>query len=229
MRPLALLLVLAACAPADPAAPEAAAPEAAAPEAAAPEDAPSTPVAEAPTGPDTLSITTDAVALAARPTAPLRVDGACPFEGCTYGTWTTSAETTLYATPDAASATFTVPAGTALKADRGFVLLTALGAAVARRASNLYLADGTPLPVAEGDTLVVLDYSGEGSSRVWADGQLGYSEAGGDVGPPGEGPAFERLAEPASAWWAHVTTPDGRAGWLWMEETPDVTGADALG
>lgn len=200
----------------------------------APAEAPPSPsdVTEAPppAAPDTLRLATDTAALASRPTAPVRVDGACPFEGCVYGAWTTSAETTVYAAAgDTAQVAFTVPAGTALEASTGFVLLTRVGEAVALRASDLYLAGGETRAVAPGDTLVVLDYEGEGSHRVWFDGQIGFSEAGADLGPPGEGPAFRLADEPASQWWARVTAPDGRAGWLWMDRTPDVEGADALG
>lgn len=221
MRVLALLLALslAACGPADPAAPEADGP------------APSPSVSDIlePTSPDTLAITTDTADLATRPTAPVRVEGACPFEGCVYGTWTTSAGTTVYATADASSASFTVPAGTALEADRGFVLVTRLGEVVVDAASDLYLASGETVPLAPGDTLLVLDYEGEGSSRVWVDGRIGFSEAGGFQGPPGEEPALRQLSEATYEWWAHVTAPDGQSGWLWMDETPDVSGADALG
>src|SRR5687768_8100823 len=42
-------------------------------------------------------------ALAQRPVAPLRIEGACPFECCTYGDWTTTAETTVYKEPDPGS------------------------------------------------------------------------------------------------------------------------------
>lgn len=40
---------------------------------------------------------------------------------------------------------------------------------------------------------------------------------------PGGDAAF-----PASQWWARATAPDGTSGWLWMERTPTVRGADAL-
>lgn len=184
----------------------------------------------APATPDPLTITTDDRTLATRPTAPLRVEGACPFEGCTYGRWTTSAETAVYATAgDTTSLAFTVPAETVLDASGGFVLLTRLGESVALRPGELFLSFEETRPLAEGDTLVVLDYEGEGSYRVWFDGQIGFSGAGGGIGEvEGADLPFRQLVAPASQWWARVTLPDGRAGWLWMDRTPSVDGADVF-
>ncbi len=216
--PIALLLVLAACGPSEPAPAEPTAPGAT----AAAGDTP-------PSVADTVVLTTDDRVLSERPTAPVRVTGACPFEGCVYGTWTTSAETTVYATAgDSTSTAFTVPAGTTLEASEGFVLLTRLGETVVERPAELFLAPEETVPLAAGDTLLVLDYEGEGSHRVWYDGRIGFSEAGALPGPPGDGPMFRSVVAPVQQWWARVTTPDGRTGWLWMDRTPGVTGADAL-
>ena len=211
---LPVLLLLAACAseaerPAPPAPPTPGAPAEATASASAP---------------DTLVVSTETRALTARPTAPVRVDGACPFEGCQYGTWTTSAETTVYAAADTASAAFTVPAGTALEAPGGFVLVTRVGVSVATEPTELFLSFRASRPLAAGDTVLVLDYEGEGSYRVWHDGQVGFSSAGSaDAGGP-----FRQLVAPEQQWWARVAAPDGRAGWLWMDRTPNVDGADAL-
>lgn len=187
--------------------------------------------APAPTAPDTLTLADDARALAQRPTAPVRIEGACPFEGCTYGTWTTSAETTLYARPaDTTSARLTVPAETALTATSGFVLITRLGEAVATRPTEIYVSYEDARPVAAGDTLLVLDPEGEGSYRVWHAGTVGFSGVDASMGGAGgPEPTYRLAVEPAQQWWARVTTPDGRAGWLWMDRTPPVAGADALG
>ena len=227
---VALVLGLAACAP-DPAPPAAAPPAggggavADGPAAAPPVDTP------APPSPPGVTITAETRALAGRPVAPVRVVGACPFEGCQYGTWTTTAETTVYAAADTTSAAFAVPAGTALEAEGGFVLVTRVGVSVAVRPTDLPLAYAETTPLAAGDTVLVLDYEGEGSFRVWHGGRIGFSGAGAGVGaPPGGDPAdpYRRLVAPRQQWWARVAAPDGRAGWLWMDRTPGVRGADAL-
>lgn len=163
-----------------------------------------------------------------RPVAPLRIDGACPFECCTYGAWTTTAATTVYDAPDPAAATFEVSAGTRLEAATGYVLLTEIGLAVARDTVRMYTEDGVERRAVVGDTLFVLDNVGEGFRRVWRDGTVLQTDAVSGV-PEGSVPAAEVLVQPRQEWWARVRTAGGRAGWLWMDRTPRMDGADACG
>ena len=76
--------------------------------------------------------------LSRRPEAPLRIDGACPFECCTYGMWTTTEPTTVYERPEGSAVSWIVPAETRLEASSGFVLLTDIGVAVARDTVRIY-------------------------------------------------------------------------------------------
>ncbi len=170
--------------------------------------------------PDTLTMEAGGP-LARRPAAPLRIEEACPFECCTYGTWTTSEPTSVYRqTGDTAAVAFTVPAGTTLEAPTGHVLLTQIGAAVTRDTSRLYRDDGSFRTAAPGDTLLLLDYVGEGTHHTW------YADSVYQISLSAQ---LERLREPESQWWARVETADGRAGWLWMDRTPPVRGVDACG
>lgn len=106
-------------------------------------------------------------ALVQRPVAPLRVDGACPFECCTYGDWTATAETTVYEESDRQSATRTLPAGTRLEADSGFVVLTEIGVAIVRDTVRMCAEDGGERLATVGDTLFIPDHVGGGvPSRV---------------------------------------------------------------
>jgi hypothetical protein len=168
-------------------------------------------------------------ALAGRPTAPLRIDGACPFECCTYGEWTTTEETTLYEEPDSASSRWTVPAGTPLDAGSGFVILTEIGVAVAGDSVRLYTEDGDPRLATAGDTLFLLDDVGEGFRRVWHAGSVLQTDAVSGFVPEGDAPAAEVLTEPRREWWVRARAPDGRTGWLWMDRTARMEGADACG
>lgn len=162
-----------------------------------------------------------------RPAAPVPLPGACPFECCTYGAWTTSETTTVYARPDDSTSTaFTIPRGTVVDADTGHVTVSRLGQVVLSRPTTF--TDGTFRIDAEaGESILLLSGVGEGAYEVWIQGRrlvvdgvgLGVVLFHGRTMP--EGAAF-----PETAWWAHVTTPDGRAGWLWMDRTPTVIGAD---
>lgn len=166
-----------------------------------------------------------------RPTAPLRIAGACPFECCTYGTWTTTEPTLVYSqADDTTSSTFTVPAETTLEAVTGHVLLRHIGRALVRDSVYLYIDYDSFRTAEPGDTLFLLENVGEGARNVWYAGsvyQAGY-EAFNAMGPS-ETPPAEILQEGASEWWVNVRTPGGRAGWLWMDQTPTMRGADSCG
>ena len=164
-----------------------------------------------------------------RPLAPLRIEGACPFECCTYGTWTTTDATVVHEQPDPASASRNVPASTRLEAVSGFVILTEIGVAIAGDSVRMYTEDGDERLAAAGDTLLVLDNVGEGFRRVWHAGEVLQTDAVSGFVPEGGVPAAEVLAKPRQEWWARVRTPDGRTGWLWMDDTPRMEGADACG
>ncbi len=169
---------------------------------------------------DTATMAAEIGPLPVRPVAPIRVEGACPMECCQYGTWTTSAPTRLFASAgDSTTVAGTVDAGTALTVSTGHVLLTRLGQAVLREPAMLYRDFEDGVQAAAGDTLVVLYTVGEGAWRVWYRGEVleaDYSTL----------QAFGREAFSESQWWARATAPDGTSGWLWMERTPPVTGAD---
>ena len=102
-----------------------------------------------------------------------------------------------------------------------------MGVAVTGDSLRIYRDDGSSTLVARGDTLFVLEEIGEGFRRVWYAGALFQTDAASGVDvSPGE-PAAELLVEPEREWWASVRTADGRAGWVWMDRTPRMEGADA--
>ena len=141
------------------------------------------------------------------PAMPYVAEGACPFECCTYGRWTTTAGLPVYEQPlDPAGLAFQIAPGTAFEADSGNVYVTRPGLVVADSAFALY--EGPT--VAPGDTLYVLDDVGEGYVHAWYQGTI--YEVSGEFWNWGNAPDEYRaesspahLLRPAVArWWAHV-------------------------
>jgi hypothetical protein len=179
-------------------------------------------------------------AFALRPRAPF-VTAACPFECCTYGPWRFESAVALRAAPRrAARVVGTLPAGTGVRADSGHVRIDTLGVVLVRRgfrdpdSGDAYEA---------GDTVLVLDYLGEGFSHVWVRGrrrQLSLASVLSRYGPPAAADDTATLREvrpPVSEWWAHVTLPPRvakpgawpRRGWILMTAEVDVRGAYSCG
>lgn len=172
----------------------------------------------------------DELGEAERPVAPARIEGACPFECCRYGTWTMSDSTRVYADADSTSMVIaTIGPGTTLQAVTGHVKLSRIGAAVARDSVQLFLAHDEHVMVAPGDTVLLLDHIGEGMQRMWYKGVLYHGEMPELAQAPDGGKRLETLATPVLQWWAQVTLSDGTKGWLWMDHTPPVKGADGCG
>ena len=163
----------------------------------------------------------------AGPAVPYRVEGACPFECCMYGTWTAERSLNVYAAAsDTTALAFTIEPGTAFRADTGYVAVTQTGLVVTSRPLEVYRSFESTRSVGAGDTLYLLDYIGEGFYEAWYADSVYQIEAA----MPGD-PAYRTLREPEQTWWAHAVLADGRAGWLWMEENENgaISGYDGCG
>ena len=147
--------------------------------------------------------------------------GACPFECCTYGDWTARAPYHVYAAErDTGEPLFTIPAGTTFHADSGNVHIT--GSALVAVADSV--RDGDYWAFGAGDTLLVLDYIGEGHYNVWHDGEVRDVE--GFWGAERMPLVAELLGQYEAQWWVHVTLTDGRTGWLRNDPPRQIDGAD---
>jgi hypothetical protein len=176
-----------------------------------------------------------------RPTAPY-VTAACPFECCNYGEWRFETPAALRQAPRAdAPPIGEIAAGTRVRADSGHVRIDPIGLVIADR--DYRDPDGAEHFPA-GDSILVLDYLGEGFFHVWSRGerrQLALngvlSTFGDPVGSDSAPPALREVRAPGSTWWAHVTLlppvrkapPSVRRGWVHMSAEVDVRGADACG
>ena len=150
------------------------------------------------------------------PKAPPEVfvdEGACPFECCTYGAWTTRALVRAFASADPdATLVATLPANSRVEALGGHVRTRGVPFVVTRAQ-----ADYRP-----GERLIVYTYLGEGIFRTWREGRweeadLGFSLHGGTPGERCEASAecFGHLERTlVSTWWVQVRLPDGRLAWV---------------
>jgi hypothetical protein len=87
--------------------------------------------------------------------------------------------------------------------------------------------DADPGTFGPGDTLVVLDYVGEGRWNVWDGSRV--LELSGFWGAEAPRPVAELIggAEYAREWWVHATTSDGVRGWLDADSVARLAGVDA--
>jgi hypothetical protein len=153
-----------------------------------------------------------------RPSLPYESHGACPFECCTYRTWTVKADTNILAErKDGAAVAFRVASGDRVEGLTGVVVTIRLGRATVRHDTTI--GEGSDaLPVASGEAVHVLHYVGEGYWKVWVRGRaIDTQLADKDTGCPDDraGPvecAVRITKHPHAVWWARIRS-GGREGW----------------
>ena len=151
------------------------------------------------------------------PKVPYEDHGACPFECCTYRTWTVNAETPVRTDRrDSAPVAFRVRAGEQVDGLTGVVVTTKLGRATIREP---IVVDSDKLELRPGETVYVINYIGEGVWKIWVRGRLYHLEIAGKeetCGAPAPEPgpcAAQIVEEPRTVWWAKVRNRTGQEGW----------------
>jgi len=150
---------------------------------------------------------------------PYVAKGACPFEGCTYGIWYVLKDTYVYEKPDKKSLEIgQVKQGEKVRAVTGNVYVIPGRAKVTGKphssASNLD-------PEKE---IFILDYMGEGLSRVFQDGIYAEVKIARSKNRCKDDPNWrycwvEVIEEPISTWWVYIESLDGKIkGWVLMED-----------
>ena len=147
---------------------------------------------------------------------PFEDEGACPFECCTYRSWTVEADTRILTErSDEAALAFMVERGDRVEGLTGVVVTVAAGRAVVRRSTTVGRGD---LAVAPGDDLYVLRYVGEGYWKFWLRGtidteQIPWANARCVEGGEAVACAVQITEEPRTEWWARIRDRIGREGW----------------
>jgi hypothetical protein len=161
-------------------------------------------------------------------------EGACPFECCTYGEWTSTSAIPLFAAErDRSQVVDTIPAGATFTALTGNVHVVGLQLVILTDTLRIWTSavDGNTSPSGEreflpSDTLVVLDHVGEGFYNIWHDGEVRQVEWFWWERQDGSSPA-RVVGDQETEWWVRAETGDGAVGWIPMDEIDGVRGADA--
>ena len=149
--------------------------------------------------------------------------GACPFECCVYRDWVAESPVVVRAEPSSGARSLaTIAVGERFEADTGFVRITSPQLVVVTGTVEAYRIrarpdGGEPDSLGVGDTVLVLDYQGEGH-YVLTDGTEMYSAGqfwpGADGYEPYGGARGRTIGRHEAEWWAHVTTAAGVEGWI---------------
>jgi hypothetical protein len=145
--------------------------------------------------------------------------GACPFEGCAYGEWTSTDSVKVRRERHRKSpVVFDLAMGDKVTAVTGAVVVLRPGRVEFTSPARLSSLDGM-FRVAAGDTLFLLAYTGEGFTNAWFNGRIYRGVDGAasffDVRCTEE-PArcAGRVVEPPlTQWWVQLRATDGRTGW----------------
>lgn len=167
-----------------------------------------------------------------RPPEPYIERGVCPFECCRYGGWTAEDSIVVYTGEGSSDTAFLLLPREQLNALTGNVHLLRAGLVVLTQPVTISGEDSFPArTLSAGDTAYVLSYRGEGWYDVWVNDTIRNVESFWDdrreYPRPTNRPAH-LVSEPEDIWWVYVTTPNGRTGWIRMDQA-NVSGLDACG
>lgn len=166
-----------------------------------------------------LAISPPSVAAAqSKPPIPYEDVGACPFECCSYRTWTVEQATNILKDRrDGSSVLFSVKHGDSVEGVTGVVVTSVAGRAVVKRETQF--RGDTLKP---GQEIMLLHYKGEGFWLYWYKGNID-DEFFGDADNCSRATdpkhslyaacAIEVSKQPTTVWWAKIRNKRGQEGW----------------
>jgi hypothetical protein len=149
-------------------------------------------------------------------TIPYVVKDACPFEGCTFGMWKVLRDVSVYKDPNSNSEIVVkLKAGTIANVETGIINV------VPGRARVIGNPHRTASGVAPNEEILILDYIGEGYSRIYQGGTFYQTKVARKKGQCSKEPNWrycwvEVLEEPVVKWWVKVRIE--KIGWVLMED-----------
>jgi len=164
---------------------------------------------------------------ASAPSLPVIDYNACPFEGCTFGKWIVTRETSLFSTWREGREAL----GVTLKKEQIVTGLT--GVHITYEPDRILIREAIPeLRVQPGDIILRYMYHGEGFCDLWAKGQWKKEYDCTFITELNHGGCLRDCAATASSegkkeWWVQVKTPQGATGWSKAEGQFDCM--DSLG
>ncbi|RKZ41091.1 MAG: hypothetical protein DRQ49_06290 [Gammaproteobacteria bacterium] len=144
------------------------------------------------------------------------VKSACPIDNCTYGQWTLSQLTTLYATPSFKGDSLgSLKAKQTVQAVHGKIHTSQFGEIEVTQSEVKLTDDNQDLTLHQGDRLFDLEPVGLGMHVVWYNGELYYLNnawepkiASGDLWG-------KLITERKTDWWVKVDVPEKNlSGWI---------------
>jgi hypothetical protein len=136
------------------------------------------------------------------PRMPFIDKGACPFECCTYRTWTVDKATVVRsAMRDGASVAFRLRKGERVRGLTGSVITSQAGEVRVLKTTKI-----GNLTAQSGDVVYLLTYQGEGYHKVWFKGRISSEETYDTA-------LFRSIREPKAVWWVKVRNSRGQIGW----------------
>lgn len=163
---------------------------------------------------------------AAEPGLPVIDYNACPFEGCTFGKWKVTKNSTVYSSWQDGRTELA-------RLNPGDEVTGLTGVHITRRPDRILVKEAIPnLGLKPGDTVLRYMYLGEGFADIWFNGAWHKGEDSTFITEKdGDGCLRNCSAivtqEGAKDWWVKIKTADGKVGWVLVNDNFD--GMDSLG